>query len=392
MALLSVLALPVAVGCASFSDSSPEFSPTPTLTPNVATVIPPDGARAGATVRPDGPEDGGDGTSSPQAPDSMTQPCAPPALPVVAVCLDDPWGLAPLPSGDTALVGERSRGRILSVTAGREPRLVTTISGLDATRGGGLLGLALSPYYTEDGLVYAYVTTAADARVVRLAGGQPPKAILTGLPVGGGAVGGSLIFGADGLLYVAVGSDERAPRSGAAIHRIDAFGRAAPGNSSGGTLFADGLTDPTGMCLLPDGRVAVVDRRATGDVLIALADGRHYRSLAPGDAVWTYSAGEGGAIDCAVTSGELTTTGRSKPRATVIEFGSGGGFIGSPAAALDGLYGMLRTAVTGPGGLTWLTTANTRAEGPAAAGSDASDDRVVVLPPSGAGGGGGGLD
>jgi hypothetical protein len=76
----------------------------------------------------------------------------------------------------------------------------------------------------------------------------------------------------------------------------------------------------------------------------------------------------------------------------VIEFGSGGGFIGSPAAALDGLYGMLRTAVTGPGGLTWLTTANTRAEGPAAAGSDASDDRVVVLPPSGAGGGGGGLD
>ena len=50
--------------------------------------------------------------------------------------------------------------------AGREPRLVTTISGLDATRGGGLLGLALSPYYTEDGLVYV----VSGARVPRSGG------------------------------------------------------------------------------------------------------------------------------------------------------------------------------------------------------------------------------
>jgi glucose/arabinose dehydrogenase len=443
MTLFAVLAL-AAAGCASFPGAAPEFSPAPTLTPNVATVIPPDGARAGATLLPEGPGESKGDAASPQPPTTEADPCAPPALPVVAVCLDDPWGLAPLPAGDAALVGERTSGRILSVKAGQQPVLVATITGLDFSHGGGLLGLALSPYYAEDGLFYAYVTTSQDARVVRLAAGQEPKPVVTGLPSGTDAIGGSLLFDADGLLYIAVGGDGAAlssdeldpsiapstpptttapgaatdppmtpppgpattapdgtspgssasprPQIGAAIYRVDTFGRPASQNTSGSGLFADGLHDPTGMCLMPDGRVAAMDHRATGDVLIALVDGREYRSLAPGDAVWTYSAGDGGAVDCAVTAGELTATARSKPKATSIEFGARGSFIGSPTAALDGTYGLLRTAVTGPGGLTWLTTANTAAQTPAAKGASSSDDRVVVLPPSSAAGGGGGLD
>lgn len=462
--LFSALALSVA-GCASFADSGPTFSPAPTLTPNVATVIPPDDAQAGAATLPVAPDDGGGGGAPSRTPTTAADPCAPPELPVVAVCLDAPWGLAPLPSGDTALVGERTSGRILSVRAGQQPELVATVTGLDTSRGGGLLGLALSPYYVEDGLIYAYVTTPADARVVRLAAGQQPKPVVTGLPVGGSAMGGSLIFDEDGLLYVAVGSADggaapsdtasgghdpdatlpggaapstapaatsagppgttssattpsvttsphssapapratpsTAPQTGtapgpvpvaAAVYRVDTFGHPAPGNSSGTSLFADGLTDPTGMCLLPDGTVGTVDHRTAGDVLIALADGGDYRSPAAGDAVWTYSAGDGGAVDCAVAGGELTATGRIKPRATTLEFGTTGRFTGSPTAVLDGTYGMLRTAEPGPGELTWITTANTRADGPAGAGAGPSDDRVIVLPPSSAGGGGGGLD
>jgi glucose/arabinose dehydrogenase len=441
MTVFSLLAL-AATGCASFAGPAPAFSPAPTLTPNVATVIPPGGSQAGSTLTPEAPDSGP--TSPP--PGTPVDPCAPPELPVVAVCLDEPWGLAPLPSGDAALVGERTSGRILSVRAGHQPDVVATITGLDTARGGGLLGLALSPYYAEDGLIYAYVTTPTDARVVRLAIGQQPKPIVTGLPVGGGAMGGSLIFDAKGLLYIAVGSGgdsasatgtttttsaaasgtsaartsattatspapaspppastartSSAPSSpsatasaavAAAVYRVDTFGRAAPANSSGTRLFADGLTDPTGLCLLPDGAVGAVDHRAAGDVLIALADGREYRSLKSGDAVWTYAAGDGGAVDCAVAGGELTATGRAKPRLTTIEFGAKGGFTGSPTAALDGSYGLLRTAVTGPGPLTWLTTANRHAQKPAAKGAGASDDRVLVLPPNG-GGGGGGLD
>ena len=43
-----------------------------------------------------------------------------------------------------------------------------TVPGVDTAGDGGLLGLALSPTYAEDGLVYAYLSTATDNRVVRL--------------------------------------------------------------------------------------------------------------------------------------------------------------------------------------------------------------------------------
>ena len=39
-----------------------------------------------------------------------------------------------------------------------------TVPGLDPSGDGGLLDLALSPTYLEDGLIYAYVTTATDNR------------------------------------------------------------------------------------------------------------------------------------------------------------------------------------------------------------------------------------
>ena len=41
-----------------------------------------------------------------------------------------------------------------------------TLTGLVTGGDGGLLDLALSPTYDEDGLIYAYVTTPADNRVI----------------------------------------------------------------------------------------------------------------------------------------------------------------------------------------------------------------------------------
>ena len=51
-------------------------------------------------------------------------------------------------------------------TAGQPVTTVRTIPGLDATGDGGLLDLAISPTYAEDHLIYAYVTTATDNRVI----------------------------------------------------------------------------------------------------------------------------------------------------------------------------------------------------------------------------------
>ncbi|MDQ3502368.1 MAG: PQQ-dependent sugar dehydrogenase, partial [Actinomycetota bacterium] len=72
--------------------------------------------------------------------------------------LDTPWGLAFLPGGD-ALVSERDSARILRVpAAGGRPQEVVVVPGVRPRGEGGLLGLAVSPTFATDQLVYAYFT------------------------------------------------------------------------------------------------------------------------------------------------------------------------------------------------------------------------------------------
>ena len=74
-----------------------------------------------------------------------------------------PWGIDFLPgkNGD-ALVAERTTGRIVRISRpGGRKRVVMRIPGVDTGAGeGGLLGLAVSPTYSRDKLVYAYFTSA----------------------------------------------------------------------------------------------------------------------------------------------------------------------------------------------------------------------------------------
>ena len=93
-----------------------------------------------------------------------------------------------------------------------------TVPGIDTAGDGGLLGLALSPTYLEDGLLYAYVSTATDNRVVRFPLGGTPNPVLTGIPRGEMHNGGGLLFGADGSLFVGTGR-HREPRAGRATRR-----------------------------------------------------------------------------------------------------------------------------------------------------------------------------
>src|SRR5690606_35005928 len=125
---------------------------------------------------------------------------------VVATGLQVPWGLAFLPNGD-ALVGERNSGRVLRVRPGSTPQVVATISGVTAIGEGGLLGLAVSPTFTQDNYVYAYYTSANDNRVIRFSLNSPQtqETILTGIPRGQYHNGGRIAFGPDRLLYISTG-------------------------------------------------------------------------------------------------------------------------------------------------------------------------------------------
>ena len=122
---------------------------------------------------------------------------------VVATGLEAPWGLAFLPGGE-ALVTERDSARLLLLDPSGTIEEVGTLPA-DGSGEGGLLGVAVSPTYDEDGLVYAYYTTAEDNRVVRFRLGEEPEPILTGIPVNSYHNGGRIAFGPDGLLYVGTG-------------------------------------------------------------------------------------------------------------------------------------------------------------------------------------------
>ncbi len=124
---------------------------------------------------------------------------------VLATDLAVPTGLVLLPDG-TGVVAERETGRLLQVFPDRSPaRELMVVPGVDTTGDGGLLGLALSPTFAQDGLFYAYLSTATDNRVVRFPMGGQPNPVVTGIPRGETRNGGGLVFGVDGTLYVGTG-------------------------------------------------------------------------------------------------------------------------------------------------------------------------------------------
>jgi glucose/arabinose dehydrogenase len=386
MAACCAMLVLLTAGCADFSSEASTFTVQPTLTakavaPETTQPQPP------ASPSPSGSQSAGP-SGSPPPPD----PCAPTDAAVIATCLDAPWGLAPLPDGETALVGERTTGRILQVAAGTEPMLVAQIDDVDATGDGGLLGIALSPSFDEDGLVYAYVTTATDNRIMRIARGDTPKAIFTGIPKGAEHNGGRIAFGADRSLYVGTGDTANPvvaadPASLAGkVLRLDEFGKPAAANPlAGSAIYASGFTQVSGMCLLDDGRMAALDRRATQDLLLPLAAGTNYAVVADGEALWTWTGADGGAADCSISAGLLASTSLDQQQLTVVQTGTGGTFTGTPTVLLDSRYGRLLTVIGDSNGLFWLTTSNRDGLGTPVP----SDDRVVVIPAGSAGGEGG---
>jgi glucose/arabinose dehydrogenase len=314
---------------------------------------------------------------------------------VVATGLTLPWGLVVLPDG-TALVGERTTGRVLRVQPRRAAaRQVMRIGGLDTAGDGGLLGLALSPTYEQDQLVFAYVTTPVDNRVIRFTVGQPPTTVLTGIPRGRTGNGGRIEFGPDGLLYVGTGdaghpalAADRRSLAGKVL-RVTSFGRPAPGNPDPESpIYSLGHRDVAGLCLAGTGQVYVTEpARPAADEVNRIEAGRDYGwpplasgsragSAAPDRTLPAAAAGLGG---CAVIERGLFVAALTGKRLWALPLDSGGR-PGAPTDYLSGAYGRLRTVVAGPDGALWLTTSNKDGRGK----PTPQDDRVIrILPPAG---------
>jgi glucose/arabinose dehydrogenase len=370
-------------GCATFADQPPPeaWTPQEQLTPQGG----PDPQVPGEGQPEAGPGEGGEPTEIPPP-----NGCIDYNPSVIGTCLDTVVAVAALPGSGadpTALVGERRSGRILRVKAGVEPEVVATVP-VDGSTDGGLTGLVLSPTYAEDQLIFAYVTTASDNRVVRIAPNDVPKPIITGIPRGASNNRGAMALDHAGALLLATGDTGNAQAAGdlsslaGKVLRFDTAGQPAPGNPNRTSLVvASGLRAPAGICTTVNGPGTwVTDRAATQDVLFKLDVGKPLTSPA-----WTWPD-RPGVAGCASTVTGVLIVMSTAGNAQRLPLAPDGSFSGKPEVTLDkeqgfGLLGGLdavndQIAVGG--------TTNKDGGQPVS-----SDDRAFVISVSGGGGDGG---
>jgi glucose/arabinose dehydrogenase len=226
-------------------------------------------------------------------PASTASPTGSPAVQgrsTVAGNLDVPWDLAFLPGG-RALLTQRDRGSVVMVRKNGSKKVVARVKGVasDGDQGGesGLLGIAVHPRFKRTKLVYLYMSTASDNRIVRMKWRQGrltgKRPVLTGIPRGFHHNGGHLGFGPDGMLYAStgeVGNESLAQdrRSlGGKILRMRPNGRPAPGNPFGSRVWSYGHRNVQGFDWDRKGRLWAVefgDKRA--DELNLIRKGGNY--------------------------------------------------------------------------------------------------------------------
>ncbi|MCQ4121182.1 PQQ-dependent sugar dehydrogenase [Rhodococcus tibetensis] len=330
---------------------------------------------------------------------SVTSAAQPPeaAPTVVADELDVPWGIALLPDGG-AVIAERDSGTIRRLQPNGDVSEVGEVPDVAARGESGLLGLAVSPTYTSDQTIFAYLTTGEDNRVVavRYDGHSlgEPVPILTGIPAGSIHDGGRIAFGPDGKLYVTTGEAGDRPLAqdltslGGKILRINPDGTIPPDNPmSGSPVWSSGHRNVQGITWDDAGRLWATEFGAnTWDEVNLIRPGANYG--------WPEVEGQAGEADfvdpvvqwptdeaspsgVAFLDGSLWVAALRGERLWRIPVG-GDGSLGEPQSLFAGEYGRLRTVVATPDGALWFSTSNRDGRGSPAD----SDDRIFAVRPS----------
>ncbi|MFD9977244.1 PQQ-dependent sugar dehydrogenase [Streptomyces sp. NPDC059017] len=361
-----------------------------------------------------GAQAGRDGAPSRSAPPSATSggasETAPPAKGSVRVAatltrgLKSPWGLAALPGGDL-LVSSRDEGTITRVDAesGRKT-LLGSVPGVAPAGEGGLMGLAVSPDFASDNLVYAYFTTASDNRIARMLydEGEPagqqlgaPDTILRGIPKGRIHNGGRIAFGPDRMLYAGTGETGETGLAqdkkslGGKILRMTPDGRPVHGNpSADSVVYSYGHRNVQGLAWDSRKRLWASEfGQNTWDELNLIEPGKNYgwpeaegRAGRSGlvDPVAQWRTQEASPSGIAYAAGSIWMAGLRGERLWRIPL-AGTEPSAEPQAFLEEEYGRLRTVLPVEGAAggrdVWLVTSETDNRGTPAAG----DDRILRL-------------
>ncbi len=352
-------------------------------------------ALAGVVAACGGNSSSGSGPGA-AASDTSSQAAVKRSVRTIATGLHVPWGIAFLPgrNGD-ALVAERTTGKIIRVARpGGRKKVVMQVPGVDTQAGeGGLLGLAVSPHYAQDKLVYAFYTGASDNRIVRFTLGGRPRVVLKGIKRGTIHDAGRIAFGPDGKLYATTGeageaglAQDRGSLNGK-ILRMNADGSVPAGNPFPGSLvWSYGHRDPQGIAWDSRGRLWSAEfGQDRFDEVNLIRKGHNYG--------WPVVEGRGDTRGGRFVNPKVTFhTSQASPSGDAIRghylyvaalrgeslyrIRLRGASAGRPVRMLNGRYGRLRTVVKAPDGSLWVSTSNRDGRGQPQAG----DDRIIRIP------------
>ncbi|MFD9815698.1 PQQ-dependent sugar dehydrogenase [Streptomyces sp. NPDC059080] len=317
----------------------------------------------------------------------------------LATGLDSPWGVAALPGGDL-LVGSRDKGTVTRVSArdGHKTE-VGSVPGVAPGGEGGLLGLAVSPSFRGDHLVYAYFTTASDNRIARMSYDDTrhpvdqlgaPHTVLRSIPKGHLHNGGRIAFGPDRMLYASTGetgkkdlSQDKKSKAGK-ILRMTPDGAPARGNPDPrSVVYSYGHRNVEGLAWDSGKRLWASEfGEDTWDELNLIEPGRNYgwparegRGPTSGryvNPVLQWRPVDASPSGLAYAKGSLWMAALRGERLWRIPL-NGAKPAAAPQAFFTRRYGRLRTVLPADHGALWLVTSNTDGRGDPRKG----DDRIL---------------
>ena len=183
------------------------------------------------------------------------------AVDTVVTNLEIPWSMAFAPDGRLFVTERPGRVRIFDITGGGS-EVALTLTDVYTEGEAGLLGLALDPQFSQNGLVYLYQSARLSAggpvnRVVRYreAGSRLAERVvlLDNIPAARIHDGGRIRFGPDGLLYITAGDAANTGRAqdlastAGTILRITRDGTTPRDNPFGSPIYSYGHRNPQGL-------------------------------------------------------------------------------------------------------------------------------------------------
>ena len=319
----------------------------------------------------------------------------------IATGLAAPWGIGFLPNGD-AIVTERDTTKVLLLTSpsydAREIGTIADAVGMGDLGGeAGLLGVAVSPDFDSDHLLFFYYSTETENRIAKatLEDGVlgKPTTILDGIPHGQIHDGGRLAFGPDGYLYASTGETgdgelaQDKDTTAGKILRISTDGEAAPGNPiKGNPIWSYGHRNVQGLAFDDRDRLWASEfGQNRYDELNLITRGTNYgwpmvEGMGSGDSsledpqvVWDTDVASPSGL--AWLDGDLWMASLKGERLWRVDVS--GERARKATDFFVGEYGRMRTVVVAPDGNLWVTTSNTDGRGDPAA----DDDRILLVRP-----------